>query len=116
MRIALNLIALVLLGIQILAYVGNPDLGNYAPAIHDSPSVAQWLGAFVGSNLFGLVGLALLLFANIERRRSHSTTVLVDGSASEPDVVKTEPEDDKDTVWEELKEWPTEPEDDGTKK
>lgn len=119
MRIALNVIALVLLAFQILAYIGmdgKPAYMYYTPS-GDGQSLAQWLGSFVGSNLFGLVGLVLLFIANTGSRRKRSPSVVTDDIAMNTTPVESEAEeeDDKDVVWEELKEWPKGVDEDGTK-
>ncbi len=109
MRIALNLIALILLAFQILAYVGmdrKPEYMYHTPGLSDSQSIAQWLGTFVGTNLFGLVGVGLLLFANTGKRRGTGNAEQVESVPKEPLADAAGPEDDKDVIWEELKEWP----------
>jgi hypothetical protein len=109
MRIALNLIALILLAFQILAYVGmdrKPEYMYHTPGLSDSQSIAQWLGTFVGTNLFGLVGVGLLLFANTGKRRGTSNAEQVEIVREEPLANVPGPQDDEDVVWEELKEWP----------
>lgn len=103
------MIALVLLAIQIMAYAameGKPDYMHYAPVLSDSHSIAQWLGNFVGSNLFSLVGIGLLLFANTGKRGGTSNAEQVEIVREEPLVNVPGPQDDEDVVWEELKEWP----------
>ena len=112
------MIALVLLTFQFLAYSsmdGKPNNMYHSQNLSDTQSIGQWLGSFVGFNLFGLVGVGLLLFANAGKRRGTSNVESVEKLAEEPFDAVPDPEDDKDVVWEELRDWPTKAEQDGAK-
>jgi hypothetical protein len=69
MRIFWNIVALVFIAIQILSFKG----GGYGPfdfhgaggQITELRDLAAWWGSFSGHNFFVILGLIILLIANI---------------------------------------------------